>query len=58
MGESLAAAMSVTPKALPALHWPSFGAAMAFEGGGLVITTLLLEWTTATGEFDGEFHSN
>lgn len=47
--------MSTAPKALPALHWPSFGKAMAFEGGGLVITTLLLEWTAATGDFDGEF---
>lgn len=44
------------PSALPSLHWPSFGKAMAFEGSGLVITALLLEWTTTTPEFDGSFY--
>ena len=41
---------------LPSLHWPSFGIAMAFEGSGLVITALLLEWTTVVPAFDGSFY--
>lgn len=37
-------AVREVPGVFPAMHWPSLGKVMAWEGGGLVLLTLLLDW--------------